>query len=611
MCSEDKFSCLKKAATVDSNFDSWSVGERYKLCRLLGKGSYGVVAEAIDLSTNCKVAIKRIQNIFDQKTGAKRMCREIRILRSVKHPHTVRLLNIICPRMEKIPAVGDGDVGKNAASVPINKDRNAFFISENTFQQNLNGTESEVTSCATREEDINDLYLVTEFVDTDLFKLLNSAQFLTTDHIKTFMHQILLGLKYLHSSNIIHRDIKPANVLLHEDCTLKICDFGLSRVVPQERIVPGPIKTMLISESLLKMANESLPKIFRSGYDDCSSSSGGSTWGGSSSSKSSSCRNGHTEDCAITENACSTESSTAATVGTVITGTPREVSFIDAVGVCAGELDRGDCTSGQGSISTSSVNAHSNAAGEQPHTHDAPNSVDKLVGSKRQRPIDESLQDPAQNRNGVSRHSKRLHINCVSDINDNYDNGQPTPQMVNRQLTRHVVTRWYRPPEVILLQEYTSAVDIWSAGCILAELLGMQEESVPLWRDRVPLFPGKSCYPLSRDNAEEHKAAPACPEENNEVDEFGVAKSKASPRENRMDQLNIIFEIIGTPLEADMKYISDENTKNFLRQRRQSQPMVSINWLSMFPYCSQLMQPFEILNYFSLIISVISKTSHS
>ena len=580
MCSEDKFSCLKKAATVDSNFDSWSVGERYKLCRLLGKGSYGVVAEAIDLSTNCKVAIKRIQNIFDQKTGAKRMCREIRILRSVKHPHTVRLLNIICPRMEKILGVGEGGVGTNTAAIPINKDRNAFIFSENKLQQNLDGVEAEVKSCAAREEDINDLYLVTEFVDTDLFKLLNSAQFLTTDHIKTFMHQILLGLKYLHSSNIIHRDIKPANVLLHEDCTLKICDFGLSRVVPQERIVPGPINSMPMSESFLKMANESLPKIFRSGYDDCSSSSGGSTWGGSSSSKSNSCRNGATEDCAITENACSSESSTAATVGTVITGTSREVSFIGAVaeGVGVGEMERGDCTSGQGSTSTSSVTALSNVAGEQPyiHTTDAGNSVDTLVGGKRQRPVDENLQGHDQNKHGTSHHSKsrRLHINCVSDMNDNYDIGQPTPRMVNRQLTRHVVTRWYRPPEVILLQEYTSAVDIWSAGCILAELLGMQEESVPLWRDRVPLFPGKSCYPLSRDNTEEQKVPPVRLEEDNKVDDFGVAKSKASPRENRMDQLNIIFEIIGTPLEADMKYISDENTKNFLRQRRQSQPMV-------------------------------------
>jgi hypothetical protein len=40
--------CPKKSATVDSNFDTWSVGNRYKLCRLLGRGSYGVVAEAID-----------------------------------------------------------------------------------------------------------------------------------------------------------------------------------------------------------------------------------------------------------------------------------------------------------------------------------------------------------------------------------------------------------------------------------------------------------------------------------------------------------------------------------------------------------------------------------
>ena len=48
-------------------------------------------------------------------------------------------------------------------------------------------------------------------------------------------------------------------------------------------------------------------------------------------------------------------------------------------------------------------------------------------------------------------------------------------------IVRYVVTRWYRAPEVILnASEYTKAIDVWSVGCILAELLG-----------RTSLFPGK------------------------------------------------------------------------------------------------------------------------
>ncbi len=41
--------------------------------------------------------------------------------------------------------------------------------------------------------------------------------------------QILRGLKYLHSANVIHRDLKPSNILVNKNCDLKICDFGLAR----------------------------------------------------------------------------------------------------------------------------------------------------------------------------------------------------------------------------------------------------------------------------------------------------------------------------------------------------------------------------------------------
>lgn len=43
------------------------------------------------------------------------------------------------------------------------------------------------------------------------------------------MFNLLCGLNFVHSSGIIHRDLKPSNVLINEDCTAKICDFGLAR----------------------------------------------------------------------------------------------------------------------------------------------------------------------------------------------------------------------------------------------------------------------------------------------------------------------------------------------------------------------------------------------
>jgi mitogen-activated protein kinase 1/3 len=99
---------------------------------------------------------------------------------------------------------------------------------------------------------------------------------------------------------------------------------------------------------------------------------------------------------------------------------------------------------------------------------------------------------------------------------------------LTRQLTKHVVTRWYRAPELILIQPYTSAVDIWSLGCIFAELLSMQEGNVPGYQDRKPLFPGGTCYPLS-------------------------GEGDSIKADERLDQLSVIFSVIGTPPPEDIE----------------------------------------------------------
>lgn len=58
-----------------------------------------------------------------------------------------------------------------------------------------------------------------------------------------------------------------------------------------------------------------------------------------------------------------------------------------------------------------------------------------------------------------------------------------------------MATRWYRAPELILMEkEYSDKVDMWGVGCIFYELLTM----LASYR-RDPLFMGHSCFPLSPD----------------------------------------------------------------------------------------------------------------
>lgn len=110
-----------------------------------------------------------------------------------------------------------------------------------------------------------------------------------------------------------------------------------------------------------------------------------------------------------------------------------------------------------------------------------------------------------------------------------------------RRLSDHVVTRWYRPPEIILIEKnYGPAVDIWGIGCIIAELLQKMEAHLkdPNTVKDQPLFPGKSCFPLSPDK---------------HVKKKGLQKFPISDK----DQLNVILEVLGAPTDEDLSFITD------------------------------------------------------
>lgn len=74
------------------------------------------------------------------------------------------------------------------------------------------------------------VYLVFEYMEHDLAGITELKIDFTIPQIKCILHQILLGLNYLHSNNIIHRDIKSANILISNKGEVKIADFGLARV---------------------------------------------------------------------------------------------------------------------------------------------------------------------------------------------------------------------------------------------------------------------------------------------------------------------------------------------------------------------------------------------
>jgi len=103
-----------------------------------------------------------------------------------------------------------------------------------------------------------------------------------------------------------------------------------------------------------------------------------------------------------------------------------------------------------------------------------------------------------------------------------------------RGMTEYVVTRWYRAPELVLTQDYTSAVDLWALGCIMGDLLG-----------RKVLFPGKDFK----------------------------------------HQVETICQILGKPCESDIQHVTSRRARKFLAELPDSTP---VPFTQLFPDANPL-----------------------
>lgn len=136
-----------------------------------------------------------------------------------------------------------------------------------------------------------------------------------------------------------------------------------------------------------------------------------------------------------------------------------------------------------------------------------------------------------------------LEIEKSHDKNyyDIYSNLNCSGSQLRRWLTPHVITRWYRAPEVILLEPlYSSAVDIWSLGCIFGELIGKLKGNL----HEGPLFPGNTCHPLS----------PLIIRNGEEI----IVDISSD------DQLLKILSLLGNPLFEDLNFITSKDGLEYL-----------------------------------------------
>ncbi|MCI0712538.1 MAG: protein kinase [Chloroflexi bacterium] len=156
------------------------IANRYRIDSRIGSGGMGTVYSGLDTLTQHKVAIKHLRPELAQYDFIERFKREGEALRELDHPNIVKLLD-------------------------------------------------------TATED-NNYYLILEYVSGgDLNNLIRHEQ-LSTERILKLAIDIADALTRAHKLQIIHRDLKPANVLITQDGTLRLTDFGIAYISTKERM---------------------------------------------------------------------------------------------------------------------------------------------------------------------------------------------------------------------------------------------------------------------------------------------------------------------------------------------------------------------------------------
>ncbi|GLT26357.1 hypothetical protein SLA2020_014320 [Shorea laevis] len=141
----------------------------------IGQGTYSNVYRARDLDQKKVVALKKVRFDNLEPESVRFMAREIHILRRLDHPNVIKLEGLVTSRM----------------------------------------------SCS--------LYLVFEYMEHDLAGLASHPGLTFSEsQVKCYMQQLLCGLDHCHSRGVLHRDIKGSNLLIDNNGTLKIADFGLA-----------------------------------------------------------------------------------------------------------------------------------------------------------------------------------------------------------------------------------------------------------------------------------------------------------------------------------------------------------------------------------------------